>query len=408
MTLGDEETPVRAKNAEWIEQADPLDSVVTVKEASDFPDPVGGVRTLDTDTSYRINGQIDIGTDQLEYSSGSSILAENISHDLLTYTGTNAMILATDVDVTLGAIQLSAPNGEIFNCNSTVQDSLFGTEVVRIIDAAGLGTVADYSDILITDLIVRNIDDGFVITGTPGTVALSRHSCTDMSDGGRYLFFDSNFAGAIAVLDTINLRTFGANTVGFEVDPAATFSQRSRAVDCFFSPSVTDALVGFDQTTKGWQFTGNDPIPDSSITAEMFFNGNADDTSIPAVNTWVEVENGSAVTTTGDNLERFTHTSPNTLTYDSQADEKIQIVADVTVFSGSNNQTIAVSISLNGNILTSSITSASAQQSGLRLPITANAFEQLTDGDEIDVRIRNETSDANVTVESMTVTAVKA
>lgn len=139
---------------------------VLVKSLSDFPTPVGGVITLVNNTTYEINGSVNIGTNTITVGISNKITGIDKSDDKLIYTGTSAMINGTNQDFTVAFITLAAitAGGSVFNLtgstnNTQIVDCIFGS-------CASLGTIDGGSALSFDSNFLTSNSQGITIKGT--------------------------------------------------------------------------------------------------------------------------------------------------------------------------------------------------------------------------------------------------
>ncbi len=201
-----------------------------------------------------------------------------------------------------------------------------------------------------------------------------------------------------------SLVAFGS-TVGIDVDAAATIPIEGLIFDSlnFSGGSTYVNGVAFTDNEARWiECRG---ITNTTRLGFLYMSGNATDTVISIINTPVKV---AGTTTANVNNQRFTHTD-NRLTYVGGIDSAFDVVAAVSLTCpAATNEDISVYLAKNGTVLTESKMSMNTRTAGTPANATCIAEVQLADTDYIEVFVENNSSTADILVDTMSLKVVQA
>lgn len=158
---------------------------VLVKSKSDFPSPAGGIILLDNNTTYEINGLINLGTDHIVTGLSNIIYGIDKSNDILVYTGTGGAIRVENQDFSLWRVTIVAGVTGA-QCWDLAGDDTNIVEISSCIfgDSTMVGSVSGGMNVFIfSDNLITNCKEGIELTGLN----------TGISIGGNY--FDTSFSG---------------------------------------------------------------------------------------------------------------------------------------------------------------------------------------------------------------------
>lgn len=236
--------------------------VKTIKSLSDFPAPVGGVITLEDNTTYRIFGTVDIGTNTIVTGVKNTFIGLDRVNSKLTSSTTGVMFTMDSTTVVKSNILFSnltigCPNGTLFNILSSTANHAVGMTDLTISATATLGTINNVSTWAMTNIVVRNCATtaGYTITGANGTVkcrlgVFSNNVGTLFNFGTStqtVIDFNNNQIDCSASQTFINGTTAGANVTVLGKLNDNTFTGAGTYVD-----TITP-------TDTKWQFSDNVP-----------------------------------------------------------------------------------------------------------------------------------------------------
>lgn len=264
----------------------PINGIVNIFRESDFPVAVANVITLDEDLQYRVSGTVTLSAGISIDLNGSPLFGNsNIYSKIIGNVTTDGIITSSDDDVFIKDLQLSNPNGEIFEnitgnvgktvdfqCDNCIFDN--STEVglinggfrfVRFIDSEatnnsdGLTIKGDINSVFFNGYISLDSNSGSFVnipSGTIGNITLDGSCILEAGIGETALLIDN----AVATIDQITILNsyfLGAGTM------TASFLINDTNV-------VVDAMVA-DQLVETYN------VPDFSINSSTVVDAIQDD-----------------------------------------------------------------------------------------------------------------------------------
>jgi hypothetical protein len=143
-----------------------LSKIVTVNQIADFPDPVNGVITLETDTIYLVGNNLTT-SNRFVMRDGSVIVGVTPVSATFTYTGTATMFTAIDSEAELRTIRLNCASGQLFDVSETGADQTktFTIDSCTIDSCATFGELDSLKHAIINDVRVISASQGLSFTG---------------------------------------------------------------------------------------------------------------------------------------------------------------------------------------------------------------------------------------------------
>ncbi len=361
---------------------------------ADFPAASGGKITLTANTNYCIGADINIGTDYLEFSNGSTLMSASIFTATITYTGTAAMIQSVDADVRIGAITLDCPNSDVYDVAETTGGAkvFFANDIIYL-RCKEIGTFDKVKTVALGSSEARDCTSGVTIAGT-ASVSVVINSIVMTSTSTTFIGLD--LTGATINALTIATVSFsgGVGSIGIKGDAASaniTSGFIADIVNCQFS-GVTTPLSGITTDDIRYEFLGNGSVPDTFPDALVAMVSNATVTTLS-----VGVPTLIAGTLIVERESHFTATAAGRATYNGERDLTTPIDISVVIdpVSGTN-KTIRAYVALNGSAIINS---------GIAVNISAGDPKQisvpwqltLTNGDFVETFIENETDSVDCT-----------
>ena len=397
---------------------------VLIKSPYDFPgcDPVGmtcpAVITLDGNTDYEINGQIDIGTSRLELEDGAQVYGLNNFSDGITYTGSGNMFANVSnggfivrnlriVSSTASSIVFNVAgdnstriyinNNYFFNCYSlgkvSTANSIWFYNNESNSTTATIGMVVDgtvsylnFSNNTFTNTSNSNLTTMLQIaTGTFSTIRISNNSSLS----------DSSYT---------DLRAFNI-IVPSPILPAVSdgkFTNNDASNGLLFASTGTQ----ISSTDTAWWFENNMWLSDSTFFGSMYYTG-VQTLQSATLNSWAKII-VTAPGYTGGYNERFTHLS-GSLTYNGNVVNKnFKVTVAILLQNSTNNaKTVGAKIYKNGVEVPNTLSSLLLPNSNA-IPVTLNmtSVVPMTRNDYIDIYVaRTAGANNNYYVNSLSVTA---
>lgn len=257
--LADEITPGSIANVQYI-----------YKE-SDFPNPVGGVITLEN-KAYNIVGLVSVDN-KIKPPSGNAcrIFSDNAGSNGLNYTGTGALFenVALDGGVfTIDNLICNAPAGIIFDIASATS-GIVSVTTSSLTNALDLGQILTVG-ISIKFNAIQDFDQGLSFSGNNG-LSFSENSILNTRNAVGCIFVEVKGAQKQILINDNFIDTSGANETIFDIDAVSTTTGAvavGNGVDISSGGVVFDP-AGKDQTDIDWKFSANAGIPDSASTCGM-------------------------------------------------------------------------------------------------------------------------------------------
>lgn len=280
---------------------------VIVRSIDDFPADVAGVITLENKT-YKFD--LPMGTTietalRFEVPVGGIVkfIADEPINVLFKYTGVGTMFTGADIQfVSFFNINVSSPNGSLFDITSSSPTSgLFMSNSV-ILDCAALGSAAGVDTLSIQYSGMRNFGQGLSMSDiNTFSCHLVQQSSTIDSGGTMFLFNSGTF-------NEVSISHLFSNPLPTEhmlyIDPLTTINRMVVNGSTCNDIARVFAPGSLDQKEIDYYFFGNEGMPNSQKVASYFSNDNAIDTGTAAagLGVWLKV---AGVTTEGVALEKF-------------------------------------------------------------------------------------------------------
>ena len=140
---------------------------VLVKSLADLPTPAGGIITLAPNTLYQINGEVNVGENQIVLSDATHIWGYNDDVDTIVYEGDGTLFSAVNARVTFRMFIVAAqdPDAHVFDiaCNANswcyIKDMYFD-------GCPNLGSITGGDVVLIAQNEGDDCGDGFEVSGS--------------------------------------------------------------------------------------------------------------------------------------------------------------------------------------------------------------------------------------------------
>lgn len=372
---------------------DKATNVVIVNVLSDLPTPSGGKITLAANTLYQFQASINIGTNYLESSDNTSIEGVTGFIAQIVYTGTGGAIRGTDCNFSMESI--------------TVVPAVAGGKCWDFINVAKTKTIY-IKEVIVSSQNTLGVIDGFNIQYVK-TCNFVGTSNGIQCKGGNYLYlvslgFDATNTGTFIDIpsgswiagQTIDC-TFnvGATHTAFNLNSAATFSAQMLVQGNVFT-GAGNYYTGHDPATYyDVEYKGNTGVANSVATASMSWSENLGTMTLASTDGWKKI---IGMTSVASNLFRFSHTSPNRLTYVGKKPITVKInFANAVDYESGSSFVSAIGISKNGTFITDSDNGFTVYS--VDEPCSTNIVVDLVQNDYIESVIKKFTG-ASTTIKS--------
>lgn len=387
---------------------------VLIKSVDDFPTPIAGIITLEDDTAYLIDGDVDLGTNRIVCGDNNAIHGFSPEISVLhgTYTS-QAMITANQsLSCYRIAFYVEGTGAKIINLDASTSPDANNAIDWQLVNFIGgdIGTIKDYSNCVFstvgtidrTDEGFPALGSGFIFDGTIGSVVFTDSLLTASGSSVKAIEFLSTLtlSRRFRATDSVFLSVSGG--IAIETDGATIQDEGFILVDCNFSGDGT-YLANIDYTDDRARFEGCRGITNTYAASEMYFaTQNATATVIGATGTPVKI---AGTTTAASINSKFDHAA-NRLTYTGALDRAFLVTATASASSGNNNQ-IGFYVAVNGTVVDRSETYITANSSGRLENVTFKTIVSLSTDDYIETFVENNTATNNVTVEYMNITVTE-
>lgn len=238
---------------------------IIIKSLSDLPTPIGNVITLEPNTTYDIEGTINIDSNQLVFSSNTNILGNSKHQDILVYTGTGSVFNSYDNDFNLQNIGIKTPNGSVFNVINIDKTLNCSTIFCDFGSVSSIGIIDGCNSFSLDTCSLQNFDDGITIGNNNEIGSFYIHNCiiqTSRNSGtGSVTVLTLNngaFGDSLKItnnhIHSNNIGDIGINSLGQENFQLSSVNSN----DFFlFEEMNSSPLIGIGVYSNNWLFSGN-------------------------------------------------------------------------------------------------------------------------------------------------------
>lgn len=376
---------------------------IVVGDISDLPSPVGGVITLPTGSLVQPVGLVDLGSNRIELSAGSSICGLDPGRDGFMSTTSSAVISGTDIgQVIMRNFFVVNVVGSAFDITTSTDShvnfffvGVLGSRFGSITGGRVCALEFCYSGQLsVPGIGTFRPTGGVVFDGSIGKVYVVNTPFEDLNAGVSAITLSSSL-----VADVVDIKgNFfkGDDGVGVTAESGYTIAE-----GLYTGNLITDDLlggnivptVGFDGSDVNWTFADNTGTRNSKTLGLMSIDVSST-TDIVTVNVPVKV----AGTTTAHPLnERFSH-STNRLTYTGNRPVEVSVVAASYITSAGNNKEYRFWVAKNGVPIPGARATVRIASGGDRRAVTVIALAQLVTSDYLELWVEGITDSTDVTV----------
>lgn len=376
-----------------------FDKIVIVKKAGDLSG------TLDTDTQYLIDGEIDMGTTSITVPQGGlTIMGLGVNVSKLFSTENNYTMFVDDGvysgNLFIGGmtIDVSGTSSKVFDLDNAGNGNAVEMTRVNFEDCTSLGSLDSYRQLLAIDTGYFNLSDGVEFVGAWSggariTTSIVRNTASayTLFKAGAGLTFDGRFITDINTIDQTDLTVADLSASNFNNN--ASF-QIFRAD---FS-GVTTPLPNIASSSVKARFSKTRGIRDTYVGSIGYISSTSA-TVISTVNTKVKV----AGTFVYRDEVWFNSTANNAHKYAS--DEPIEVTVHVSMsISGGNNDNATVYIRKYDSSAAAYVDNPDAKlqvtldgTSGKFVGISLFTNYAMDENDRIEFWIENNTNTTNIT-----------
>lgn len=370
-----------------------------IRNIGDFPAPQAGVIDLEDNTLYYVTGVIDLTGNRLICNENTSIFGISTEISRLKSTGlVGAALISSEWSLPLRDITIESSIGLDLDASGNA-DQILDWFRVNFANCATIGTIANYSNVLLTNSSLTN-SSMLTFDGTVDTIAFS-NTLFIPAAGKTAVYVDPSAVITRRFRTIYSSFTLAANTTGVYLPAAATIDDSRFIMD-------TVNFAGSGSPTAGVNLSGNRPnfvncigVPNTVRGAVYYMTDNATTTSVGSPSTFYKV---AGTTSPGDVYSQFS-LSDNRATYTGSLQGYFMITANLSVTTGNNN-IVAVRTAKNGTTRVQSTSKGTMSASGVFENITVQDVVFLNTGDYIEIFIANNSSATNITAQDLTFTII--
>lgn len=379
-------------------------NVVIINSESDFPTQTASTITLEANTQYFIGAAFSTAK---TFTVEDAVTLKSIGPFFLaiTYTGSGTMFNSSSTNWELNSIRLDCASGTLFNITGPF---IFLMSDVQVLSCTNIGNItasgiapntAVIDNCAIFSISNQGLDTAgaFVIMSISQFFAVSTLPANIMIDLATATFQDieldnlqlSGASGSVAIS--------GAASSGNIISGALATVTNSR-----LDGDAMVALSGISQNDIRWAFAANSGVSDTRNAADSFLTV-LETVTISVATTFVQVNGSNWSTTVSD---RFTSATTGIVTYVGERDLEVKISGYATVAKvGGGTDELEIRFALNGTTLERS---GGTTQNADPTSVPLEALVALTNGDEINFYVANNTSTSNVEVSKASLVIVSA
>lgn len=314
-----------------------------ISQKSDFPAPVGGLITLESDKVYHIDGTIDLGSDSLVIPTGGcSISSDNGARDVSVLTSSennytmfkspsgsySGNVVMSDITITV-----SGTSSKVFDLDNDGNSNALDIMAVNFVSCTSLGDLTDYRQLLLDNIGFISVSDGITFNGTwsGGIAALT--SIAILFPAGATLFKEGTslvFNGSFR--SDMNFLSVDATSVFCDFQPSNITNDAQFSLTNFRT-TATNALPNFPSSSVKARIRDCVGVRDTYVGGEWTITSSAT-TSISAANTLVKL----AGTTTYADMQWFSNSTDNAFVYDSDQEIEVNVKGSLGFTGGLNDQ----------------------------------------------------------------------
>lgn len=371
-----------------------------VSRLADFPTPAGNVIDLPALTTWYIIGDIDLTGNRLNCLGNVTITGTSSETSSLTSTGLpgGEALLSSASTLPVRFITFGCPSGtSVFDLNSDgtngidMQSVNFGSNTLSV---GSIGTIQNYSNFVMFNCAVLNVENGWTFDGSIGTIAFNQTLFgATLNNGNAHITLSTTLIITRRFRAIYSSFIVTPGRIGIDVVAGVTIPNSNFILDTINFSSTGTFLQGIDETDNRSLFTSCVGIPNSAEQGEMTMQGNGTSTTITITGDYYK----AAGTTTASTLnQKFTHTD-NRLTYVGTVQLNFYIAFVVTVSSG-NNKDVGLRLAKNGTTIVSTTNTVTTNGIGRAESVKIQSFQSMTTNDFIELFVTNTTDTTAVTI----------
>lgn len=367
-----------------------------INSLSDFPVPVSGAITLLDNSTYYLNGTIDLLGARLIGGRNTAIIGSSSENTFLKSTGlTGVALITSEWALPMRHIGVIADIALNLNANQAELQALDWVSV-NFLDTPNIGTIANYTNTTFFNCAFL-MSAGLKFDGSIGTIAFNQ--C---------LIRGLDSKTAITILDTATVErrfriiyssfVLHSGMTGITVGDTPSIPTESYILDNVNFSGGGTYISGLDDTSNKALFSNCVGIVNTTVNGQLFMNGNAIATSVAATDTFYKV---AGTTTPSVDNKKYAHTN-NRLTNQAIISRRYLIQCTLSFNAGNNNVCeFGFFDSKLGAIRTPSRIKSTANASGRAESIHMACIVEHSINDFIEIHAANTSSAVDITVTDM-------
>jgi hypothetical protein len=310
-------------------------NILFIRTANDFyndndSNVVGNVITLDSNVTYFITSEVDLGGKRLVCGENTTIIGGSSENCRLKSTGLVGTALITS-NYSLPIRNITIEADIALNLEGDVSTTALDWFGVNFTDCGTVGTIKDYSNFIMADSAFLN-SGGLTFDGTIGTIGLSQCLFNCNPDNTVFILPSSlTITRRFRVIYSSFILLSGET--GIDVDGSTTIPNESYILDTVNFSGGGTYLAGLDYTSNDTLFINCTNITNSAVNGQLYMQGNVTATTITVQNTFYKI---AGTTTASADNSKVSH-SNNRLTCDAVIRRKYLIQCTLSFTSGNGN-----------------------------------------------------------------------
>jgi hypothetical protein len=358
----------------------------------DFPQPVGGIITLEDNVTYFITTTVDLTGDRLVCGQNTTILGGSSENCRLKSTGLESPLALVNSAWSLPIRNITIQSERALDLDATgnANQALdwFG---VNFTDCNEVGTIKNYSNFIATDCAVLN-SSNWTFDGTIGTIGFTQ-TIFDGISGQTILTFPSTLTITRRIRFNSCPFIVLSGETGINLSTSATIPVEGYR--CHFGDFSGGGtyLAGVPSTDNKALFSETKGVQNSAAISNYYMVNNATVTDIVTQGVAVKI---AGTTTAGSLVQKFTLTD-NRATYIGAITRDFKVTAVLTIIGATANKQIGLYIRKNTSLVGESEQYVTTNANSRAEAITIQAFVNLTTDDYIEIWVENDTDNTDIT-----------
>jgi hypothetical protein len=370
--------------------ADTRSNYVLVKSVADFPDPVGGVITLATGTTYEINGTIQL-TDKINLN-GCYLVGMDAINDRIIYTPGSGELFTGTKGGSIKTLTLVAntTGSKLFNLDLSATETLLVRDAI-IANCKDVGLIKGGYNCFFSVINFSGNSTG--ITFQDNNHLLLDNTAWFSTNGGTYEKLVGNF-GVIDKLGGFSHTKSETSGVALDITGLTSITETGNLKNTAFIGTGTKVNGTF---SKQWEVeaAGLNTEKDAVASGNIYLTASTT-TTFSAQNTATKVLG----TTTAADLYRVTSPMSNRLFYEGTKTRRFSVTASLSVTSQAANKNFSFYVFKNGVKLPESEQAMRLSTGVDKGSITLSCTVVLTPNDYIEIWAANTSDATSMTVET--------